>query len=260
MDIYNNTIFISPTAGGTPRAVYFQTAVSNVRLRNNLLGTTGGLRLVDGPSGQSGVLFQGNDYWSNGDAFAIKWGSSTYSTLAAWRTATGLERIGTTNVGLSVDPRLVSPGGGATVGNADLLGALAAYQLQTYSPLREAGLDLPSLFGIDVGPTDFYANPVPNGLTFDVGAHDARLEATLASPVIEAGHFNANYIRSSPARADLLYAVQLSSDLTNWCEACALPVSTNNLGNGTESVKLSDTAPANAVQARFMRLRMTRAP
>src|SRR5439155_4856118 len=135
--------------GGTPRAVYFQTAVSNVRLRNNLLGTTGGLRLVEGPSGQSGVLFQGNDYWSNGDAFAIKWGSSTYSTLAAWRTATGLERIGTTNVGLSVDPRLVSPGGGATVGNADLLGALAAYQLQTYSTLREDGLDLPSLFGID---------------------------------------------------------------------------------------------------------------
>ena len=260
VDIYHNTIFISPAVSGTPRGVYFQTAASNVRLRNNLLVAMGGLRLVEGPSGQSGVLFQGNNYWSSGDAFAIKWGSSTYTTLTAWRTSSGLERIGTTNVGLSVDPRLVSPGGGTTVGNADLLGALTAYQLQTYSPLREAGLDLPALFGMNVGPIDFYANAVPNGLTFDIGAHDARLEASLVSPVLVGGHFNASYIRSSPARADLQYVAELSGELTNWCDICATSVLTNDLGNGTEKVTVSETAPASAGEKRFMRLRVARAP
>jgi hypothetical protein len=259
-EIYNNTIYTSSAASGTPRAIYFQTAVTNVHLRNNLFVTSGGLRLVEGPSGQTGVLFQGNDYWSSSNTFAIKWGSSTYASLAAWRTATGLERIGTTNVGLSVDPRLVSPGGGTTVGNPDLLGTLTAYQLQTYSPLREAGLDLPALFGVNVGATDYYNNPLPNGLTFDIGAQDARVEATLVSAAVEAGHFSASYLRSSPVRADLLYSAQLSSDLINWCENCALPSSTNNLGNGTESVKLVETAPTGGTQPRFLRLRVTRAP
>src|SRR5438445_6123748 len=260
LDIYNNTIFVSPAGSGTPRAIYFQSAVNNVRLRNNLFVTTGGARLVEAPTGQSGVLFQGNDYWSSGAAFVIKWGATSYSTLAAWRTASGMERLGTTNVGFSVDPQLVNPGGGTIVGNADLLGTLTAYQLQTYSPMCEAGLNLSALFGLDVGMTDYYGDTVPNGLTFDVGAHDAQLYLRLVSPLVEAGYFNAGYVRSSPARADLSYGIQLSSDFTNWCGTCALPLQTNALGNGAEIVTLRETVPADGAAPRFMRLRVARVP
>ena len=260
LDIYNNTIFISPAGSGTPRAVYFQTAINNVRLRNNLFVTTGGARLVEGPTGQSGVIFQGNGYWPSGAAFVIKWGATSYSTLAAWRTASAMERVGTTNVGFSVDPQLVNPGGGTTIGNADLLDTLTAYQLQTYSPMCEAGLNLAALFGINVGMTDFYGNAVPNGLTFDVGAHDAQLYLRLVSPLVEAGYFKASYVRSSPARADLSYGIQLSSDFTNWCGTCALPLQTNALGNGAEIVTLRETVPADGAAPRFMRLRVARVP
>src|SRR6266478_2296825 len=260
LDIYNNMVFVSPAGSETPRAVYFQTAVNNVRLRNNLFVTTGGVRLVEGPTGQSGVLFQGNDYWPSGAAFVIKWGATSYSTLAAWRTASSMERIGTTNVGFSADPQLVNPGGGATIGDADLLSTLTAYQLQTYSPMCEAGLNLLALFGINVGITDYYGNAVPNGLTFDVGAHDTQIYLNLLSPFVEAGYFNASYLRSSPARADLSYGTQLSSDLTNWCDTCAVPVNTNAFGNGTEMVTLRETTPASSATPRFMRLRVTRVP
>jgi len=229
-------------------------------LRNNLFVTTGGVRLVEGPTGQSGVLFQGNDYWPSGAAFVIKWGATSYSTLAAWRTASSMERIGTTNVGFSADPQLANPGGGTTIGNADLLGTLTAYQLQTYSPMCEAGLNLPALFGINVGMKDYYGNAVPNGLTFDVGAHDAQLYLRLVSPLVEAGYFNASYVRSSPARADLSYGIQLSTDSTNWCDTCALVVQTNALGNGAEMVTLRESALATGPAPRFMRLRVTRVP
>jgi hypothetical protein len=258
LDVYNNTIFVSPATTGTPRAVYFRSAVSNVRLRNNLFVTTGGARLIEGPSGQSGVVFQGNDYWPSGGTFVIKWGGTTYSTLDTWRTGSGMERIGTTNVGFSVDPQLMNPGGGTTIGNADLLSALTAYQLQTYSPMCEAGLNLPALFGINIGTMDYYGNTVPNGLTFDVGAHDSQLYLDLISPGIVSGHFNASYVRSSPPRTDLVYAIQLSTDFTNWCEACAVPTQTNALGNGTEMITLRDTSPVNGAGPRFIRLRAAR--
>lgn len=259
VDIYNNTIFVSPAGSGTPRAVYFQSAVPNVHLRNNLFVTTGGARLVEGPSGQSGVLFQGNNYWSSGGTFVIKWGGSTYSSLDSWRTASGLERIGTTNVGFSVDPQLANPGGGGTLGDADLLDTLTAYQLQPYSPLREAGLNLTSLFGLNPGPIDFYGDTVPNGLAPDVGAFDGPLVASLTASAIEAGYFNATYIRSSPTRTDLVYTVETSTDFTNWCGTCAIPVLTNNLGNGTEAVKVRETTLATDAATKFFRLDVTRA-
>lgn len=257
VDIYNNTIFISPSVA-TTRAVYFETAFTNAHLRNNLFITTGGARLVEGPSGQSGVLFQGNNYWPSGGAFAIRWGSSTYNSLANWRTASNQEKIGTTNVGFSVDPQIMNPGGGGTIGDVTLLSYLTAYQLNTWSPMREAGLDLVGLFGLSVGPQDFYGNSVPNGLALDIGAHDARLDVLLASPRIEAGYFTASYQRGSPARADLTYETELTGDFNNWCTNCVAPVQTNSVGDGSEVVKLRESTPASGNPARFLRLRVRR--
>jgi hypothetical protein len=258
LEIYNNTIFTSPATNGIAHAVFFQTTVSNIHLRNNLFITTGGTRLVDAANSQPGVLFQGNDYWPSAGTFSIKWGTKTYATVAAWRTGSSQEQIGTTNTGLSVDPMLVAAGTGGTVGDADLLGSLGAYQLQTYSPLREAGLNLAALFAMNPGPRDYFGNVVPNGLAQDVGAHDAVLTAALSGAGLDAGYFSTSYLRSTPTRADLSYTAELSTDFAPWCTNCALPVQTNNLGDGTELVRVRDTAPAIGTSAKFLRLKVTK--
>jgi hypothetical protein len=175
VDIYNNTLFVSPASTGTPSGIYFfGDIVNNIQIRNNCIITSGGLNLVNStlPTGLAAtVLFQGNDYWSSGAVFSIYWNNShSYSSLVGWRGA-GMETVGTTNVGLNLDPQLVSAGGGGTIGDATLLPTLTAYQSNPGSPLREAGLDLNALFGFNIGAQDFYGNPVPNGLP-DIGAYD----------------------------------------------------------------------------------------
>ena len=175
VDIYNNTLFVSSASAGSPSGIeLFGGTVSNVRIGNNCIITTSGVRLVNSTltSTQSAtVLFQGNDYWSSGGAFSIYWNNSyNYTSLMAWRTA-GMETLDTTNIGLNVDPQLINVGDGGTLGDATLLPTLTAYQSQPSSPLREAGLDLNALFGLNIGAEDFYGNPVPNGQS-DIGAYD----------------------------------------------------------------------------------------
>jgi hypothetical protein len=172
IEIYNNTLYMSPAASGSPRAIYFQSPTTNIHVRNNLLVTTGGLRLAEVASGQSGLLFQGNAYWPGGGSFVIRWAGVNYTSLSAWRTATGQERLGTADTGLNVDPRLNNPGGGGTFNNTALLNTLTAYQLQSASPLINAGLDLSSLFNINNGGQDFYGTPLTLGVV-DIGAHES---------------------------------------------------------------------------------------
>lgn len=178
-DIYNNTIFVSPQSNAGPRAVQVQSGTDGFRFRNNLFITTGGQPLVVVDNGANNITFQGNNYWSSGGAFNINWKGASYTSLSDWRNATGQEKNGTTNTGLSVDPKLVNAGGGGTLGDADKLGSLGAYQLQLGSPLIDAGLNLSSAFGSGVGNRDFYGNPVPQGSAFDIGAHES--SATLGS-------------------------------------------------------------------------------
>jgi hypothetical protein len=172
-EVYNNTVYVSPQAGAAPKAVRFHSATTNTHLRNNIFVTTGGVPLVDLVGGQSGLLFQGNDYWSSGAPFRIRHGGTTYTSLNSWRSATGQERNGMVNTGSNVNPGLVNPGGGGTIGNANRLSSLGAYKLGTNSPMIDAALDLGSLFGLNPGPSDFYATSTPRGRSYDVGAHEA---------------------------------------------------------------------------------------
>jgi hypothetical protein len=177
-DIYGNTIFVAPSAGGTPRAVRFNSPSTDFRFFDNLIVTTGGVPLLDVPGGQTGIVFQGNDYWSSGGAFSILWNGTTYASLQDWAAATGQEMDGATLVGWDVDPLLEDPGAGGTIGDADALASLAAYRLQPGSPMIDAGLDLAGLFGVDPGPHDFYGTPLPQGAALDIGAFEAAPCAT----------------------------------------------------------------------------------
>ena len=220
VDIYNNTLFVSPASSGSPSGIdLFGGTVSNVRIRNNCIITTGGVRLVNSTltSAQSAtVLFQGNDYWSSGGAFSIYWNNShDYASLAAWRTA-GMETIGTTNIGLNLDPQLINAGGGGSLGNAallpTLLPALTAYQTEPSSPLREAGLDLNALFDLNTGAQDFYGNPVPDGLS-DIGAYDGvactiPVATITASGLVGAGSIvNSASVTNAGAGATYIWSV-----------------------------------------------------
>lgn len=176
---HNNTLYISPAPSGMPAAFKNLGAGTGNTVRNNILQTSGGILLIDSSNaGTASLLFQGNDYWSSGSNFAIKWGSSTYSSLAAWRSATAQEKIGATATGLTVDPKLKNPGHGGTIGNPALLGQLDAYRLQPASPLINKGLNLFALFGVSPGTRDYFANTLPQAVSYDIGAHE------LGAPVV----------------------------------------------------------------------------
>ena len=67
------------------------------------------------PSGYH-AFFAGNIYWSDGSPFSIFYHGTHYTTLDSWRTATGNEKVGTTNTGFNSDPMLSNVGAGGTIG------------------------------------------------------------------------------------------------------------------------------------------------
>lgn len=174
-DVYNNIVFVSPVSGATssPSAFVHKTAraVSNVRVRNNVFITTGGLRLLNVPASANGYLFQNNLYWTSGGAFALRWGGTTYTSLSQWLSAaTTQERVGGGIVALNTDPKLNAAGQGGTLDNVDLLPMLQAYFPQPGSPLIDAGLNLQSLFGINPGALDYRSATNLFGPKYDIGA------------------------------------------------------------------------------------------
>lgn len=181
-EIYNNTVFLGATLTGSPSAIRVWNAgsenldVSSLHIRNNILQTTNGLRLINVLSsqivGSTNLLFQGNNYYSSGGSFKIAWNGKTYSSLTAWRTTTNQEKIGTQNTGLSVNPSFNNPGGGATISNPDLLNTLDAYRLGSTSLLIDKGLDLVNLFNINPGIQDFEGTSLPQGIGYDIGADE----------------------------------------------------------------------------------------
>jgi hypothetical protein len=175
-DVYNNTIFVSPSANSTPAAVTvgFNQGQS-IHIYNNIFLTTGGLPVVNYFGGATDLRFLGNDYWSGStSSFQVQWLGTTYSSLASWRAGTGQERGmyngQVRNLGLERNPQLVAAGHGGTVGNPDRLNTLTAYQLKATSPVRHAGLDL-SQFGVVWDPYAFADDPFL-GLYFNPTAQD----------------------------------------------------------------------------------------
>ncbi len=176
--IYNNTVFVS--AANSNAFKHLSGTVSGITVRNNLFVSADGRKLVD-MNGGTGFLFQNNDYWASG-AFALKWGSTTYTSLSAWLDAvTNQERVdsngsGTltnadTRVAWNVNPGLTSAGGGGTIGDAMLLEQLDAYRLLTSSQIAQAGLDLTlAPFMLSIGGQDFYGMPHDSWSGFPIGA------------------------------------------------------------------------------------------
>jgi hypothetical protein len=157
-EVYNNTIYVS-SGGGSPMAVYIESGTQNLHFRNNIFQVASGLQLAYIKGTQSGLLFQGNDYWSSGGAFSIKQFTKTYSSLSAWRKGTSQETLSGSAVGYNI-----APGFAGTPGT----GSAAMYMLAASSPLNGASLNLTSLFKINPGTQDYFGDSTSNG--WNIGA------------------------------------------------------------------------------------------
>ncbi len=146
--IYHNTVMVGPNSSGQPAALRLHGTLSGVTIRDNIF-VSKGTELLDAGSRYSTkqVLLQGNDLFRTSGGPLMRWGSASYSSLAAWRRATGQEQLGSQHTGLSVDPKFVHSTGAA------------AFELSATSPLIGHALDLFSLFGIDPGEIDYFGAP-----------------------------------------------------------------------------------------------------
>jgi hypothetical protein len=179
-EIYGNTLYISKPSGGSSAGIIVKGATVNLHVRNNIIYTTGGTPSVIVNTAGSGMLFQGNDYWTgSSSAINLRWLGKTYNTLSAWRSATGQEKVGSAVVGTSVAPLLTSPGKAGTLNNADNLSTVTQYKLWSGSPLIDNGVDL---WAMGVNPThDYYGDAVTQGKTFDIGADEVVVAHTFTS-------------------------------------------------------------------------------
>jgi hypothetical protein len=167
--IYGNTIY----AVYNPAIIFASgQGIYSTTVCNNLFIADANQILVAGRPDKSTAIFTGNAYWAVDGAFDI----ARYKSLEAWRAATGQEMLNGKPVGIVVDPKVTELGSNVTVGDPTKLYTLTAYRLQESSPLIDAGLDLRSLFGIDLGDRDFFGNSIPQGKGYDIGAHEIILK------------------------------------------------------------------------------------
>ena len=191
VNIYNNTVYVSPATNASPNAIMVQSAgFKNVRIRNNIFQVTGSLEIVR-LNTLTDVRFEGNNYWSAGSPFKIYWAGTTYNSLSSWRSATDQEQRNGAASGYSLDPELADPGKGVTIGDTKLLNTLTGYTLLPSSALIGKGLDLKELYGTNIGNQDFFGNDITQLTYFSIGGHQPDADAilgvddTVANPTIE---------------------------------------------------------------------------
>jgi hypothetical protein len=151
--VYNNTIYNSKGA-----VISYEQQSKNAGFlfyNNNFIGKGS---LVTGKETNSTYL--GNNWYSIEDGFNI--GNSR--RFNAWVKATRKETYKGRIVGSNKDPLLTSPGN-TSFRVPEKLNEFDKYKLPVDSPLRNSGLDLKQLFGIDTGNKTFNGIPAPaNGI------------------------------------------------------------------------------------------------
>jgi hypothetical protein len=180
--VYNNTVYVSSntTGGGIVDFAFGATFIYNTDIYNNIIVTAADKKVLDLPQTAGGWSFNGNCYWTDGSNLKFRWDSNTYTSLEAWRSATGQEKLEDVNTGFELDPQLTNAGRGGTIGDPSKLNTLSAYRLLPTSPMIDSGIDLLSTFGINPGSHDFYGTKIPQLTRFDIGAAESE-EASSSS-------------------------------------------------------------------------------
>ncbi len=176
LDIYNNSVYLSPASGGqAPRAFFAQSGgIHSTRVMNNIFQTTAGLPLVQAQQG-SGLSFEGNNYWASGKETKFIWGSTTYTSLAAWQQASGQEKRNGNSRGTVLDPEFENPGTGIHIGDQKRLNTLSGYKLKESTALAGHAMDRSEYYGIEVGKIDFWGNSLGQEEKLVPGAYKAAI-------------------------------------------------------------------------------------
>lgn len=147
-DFYNNTIYNSREA-----ALSFSETSErrNFRFFNNIFIAKDSL--VKGDEGDD--IFIANDWYS----IEKKFNANGINNFEKWTVAKNKERMNDKIIGLNIVPSFKNPGK-TKITNANQLASFDNYKIKEVSPVTESGIDLQSLFGFDIGSTDFNGAPV----------------------------------------------------------------------------------------------------
>ena len=194
--VYNNTIICWTSA--IP-AAYLDTTAGLV-LYNNIFASLSGAPSVKiiGTKG-AGFDLQGNEYQAGNGAFNCSYNGSTSTSLAAWRTATGLEN----SHGFS-DATLFSTSGTAAALTPSQLNATGLAPYVVSGVLANTGLNLNSLYSISVGTQDitgaqllipYSVGAITNGIVGSIISNSTPLatpyyQGSVTSGSVASGIFN----------------------------------------------------------------------
>ncbi|MER7576157.1 right-handed parallel beta-helix repeat-containing protein [Streptomyces sp. NPDC126514] len=165
LSIYHNTVVMrtdglasAAEAGERPPALRLRDGMRGVRVHSNVFATDSG-PLVDtqSPYGPSVLTLQGNNYHSTRN-WSLRWGAERFTTLNAWRAATGQEGLNGVVTGSSHNPclRALDPPGTGRISTEDLVPRCPR---ATPTGLGPQALDT------DPGPVDYLGKRLPPILT-----------------------------------------------------------------------------------------------
>ena len=147
-DFYNNTIYNSKQA----LLNFSETSERrNFRFFNNIF--IGKDSLIRGEEGDA--IFLANDWYS----IEKKFNANGINDLKKWAIEQNKEQLNGKIVGLNVMPSF-KDAGNTKITNANQLTSFNNYKITGSSSITKSGIDLQSLFGINIGSTDFNGAPV----------------------------------------------------------------------------------------------------
>lgn len=161
---YGNTIFTKGAQAVACMKVYKGgTAGLTATIANNIfVSENPNAKLVfTNATNPSSATFAGNNYY-NISTFAIEWNGTTYSSVAAWQTATGQEKIAGVNVSQNVEPKTYYFG-------STIAGDASGARLTVASALLNTGVNLLTNFSIDPGTRDYFGGAVSSAGPYSVG-------------------------------------------------------------------------------------------
>lgn len=156
--VFHNNVIIQKGTNKTA-AQFGGNTKTVVDVLNNILWVENGSKLINdaGPP-LSGVRLRGNNYYAPGaSGTIITWNSVNYTTIAAWRAASGQETDTGADTSVFGDPLFISSPAAITVpaGEGYPVSMLGGYKLQAGSPAKNAGKPI-SAVGYTQPATDYF--------------------------------------------------------------------------------------------------------
>lgn len=159
ISVYQNTAVMEPTATDSPPLLRLSADLKQVTIANNIFTTESGPIVASAAAlPKSSVNLRGNDYYTALDPWQIIWGSTTYSSLGAWQSATGQEMAHGQPTGLAVAPQLTEPVFDLSASTPNNPADTRGFELKASSPLIDAGLAFSSL-GLPPTVTNYRGQP-----------------------------------------------------------------------------------------------------